>query len=142
MEKETSSQKMNTVSESINKAVKSGYRKDFLVENDALTYEGAKKSYRPEEVRIRNFYRFEGESDPADSSILYLLKTSDGTMGTLLDAYGMYADPSIALFVKKVQEIHKKLPGEKTGIKKDMLIIAAVLGGAFLALQLLCREKD
>src|SRR5690606_1151814 len=132
--------KMNTVSESINKSIKSGYKKDFLIQDDQLTFEGARRSYRPEEVRIQNFYRFEGESDPADNSILYLLRTKDGTKGTLLDAYGPYADPSITRFVKKVEEIHKKQPGESSDPRKNMLLAAAILGGAYLILRLLTRE--
>jgi hypothetical protein len=41
-------------------------------------------------------------------SILYAIETSDGTKGTLVDAYGLYADEQTGSFMKEV-EIHKKV---------------------------------
>jgi hypothetical protein len=64
--------------------------------------------YTPEEVKVLNFYRFEGNSDPADNSILYAIETSDGGRGTLVDAYGPYADSKISSFMQQVDEIKKK----------------------------------
>ena len=50
------------------------------------------KFYQPEDLTIVKTYRFEGESDPGDSSILYLLEAVDGQMGYSLDAYGAYSN--------------------------------------------------
>jgi len=128
MKKETSSQKMNTISECINSAVKEGYTRDFFIGDQGLSYSGTERMYGPEEVIIKNFYRFEGESDPADSAILYLLKTRDGARGTLLDAYGVYSDEGIAAFVKEVNEIHKNSPGIRTKLSRYAKIgIGAVI---------------
>ncbi|MBG9375665.1 hypothetical protein I5907_05435 [Panacibacter sp. DH6] len=49
------------------------------------------KTYTPEELTIIKTYRFEGDSDPSESSILYLMEANDGLMGYSLDAYGMYS---------------------------------------------------
>jgi hypothetical protein len=50
------------------------------------------KVYQPEELKIIRTYRFEGESDPGDSSILYLIEANDGKIGYSLDAYGVYSN--------------------------------------------------
>lgn len=113
---------MNTISECINSAIKEGYTRDFFISGPGLSFSGAERLYAPDEVIIKNFYRFEGESDPADSAILYLLKTRDGAQGTLLDAYGVYADEDIAAFVKEVNEIHKNRPNIRTKLSRYLKI--------------------
>ena len=50
------------------------------------------KIYQPEELVIIKTYRFEGASDPSDSSILYILQANDGLRGFSLDSYGVYSD--------------------------------------------------
>lgn len=49
---------------------------------------GAGKLYQPDELTIIKTYRFEGDSNPDDSSILYLIETNDGYTGYCIDAYG------------------------------------------------------
>jgi hypothetical protein len=53
---------------------------------------GNGKYYTPDQLKIIKTYRFEGESDPADSSIVYILEAHDGYKGYTLDAYGVYSD--------------------------------------------------
>ena len=50
------------------------------------------KTYKPDELTIIKTYRFEGASDPADSSILYIIEANDGLIGYSLDSYGVYSD--------------------------------------------------
>jgi hypothetical protein len=49
------------------------------------------KPYRPQDLEIVRTLRFEGQSDPADMEILYIIKTNDGLYGYSLDAYGAYS---------------------------------------------------
>jgi hypothetical protein len=51
---------------------------------------GKGKTYSPEELKIIKVFRFEGESDPGDSSVLYIIEANDGLIGYSIDAYGMY----------------------------------------------------
>ena len=51
-----------------------------------------KKYYQPEELKIIRTYRFEGESDPEDNAIIYLIEANDGLIGYNIDAYGAYSD--------------------------------------------------
>lgn len=106
--KTTSTEKMETLSEAVNHAVKEGFTENFKFSSIGLTTEPEGKYYSPKEVRIINFYRFEGYSDPQDNSILYLLETSDRKKGLLVDAYGMYADDKLSNFLHEVEEINKK----------------------------------
>lgn len=105
---DTSSEKMSTLSSSINLAISKGYNAEFIAQANGMLWDTVNKYYDPEEVWIDNFYRFEGESDPADASILYLISTTDGKKGVLIDAYGAYDDANVSEFVHKVREIHKK----------------------------------
>lgn len=49
------------------------------------------KTYHQGEVIILRTYRFEGESDPGDAAIVYLIQASDGSLGYCMDGYGMYS---------------------------------------------------
>jgi hypothetical protein len=87
-----------------------GFTKDFRVNDDGtLCSMGDDKTYGPGDVRIVNFYRFEGETDPDDMSILYALECNDGTKGTISNSYGPMADADIDAFMVKVQDLGKNL---------------------------------
>ena len=65
----------------------------------------AGKLYKPEDLTIVKTYRFEGESDPSDSTILYLMEANDGLTGYSIDAYGAYSnhdDNTYDEFIRKI----------------------------------------
>ncbi len=101
---------MSTLTERINKAVKDGYTDSLKVTKQGLYSTMKDKTYGPDEVRVIDFCRFEGQSDPADNSIMYVIETADGVKGTLVDAYGAYADEHVNKFMTEVEEISKKHP--------------------------------
>ena len=100
---------MKSLATCLSRMVSEGYTEDFTITDTGLFSLNQKRYYKPEEIQVVNFYRFEGESDPDDNAILYIIETTDGTKGTLLDAYGVYNDPAISQFMKQVQDIHKKI---------------------------------
>ncbi len=53
---------------------------------------GNGKFYVPEDLKIIKTYRFEGDSDPSDSSVLYVIEAKDGLIGYSIDAYGVYSN--------------------------------------------------
>ena len=58
----------------------------------------------PEEFTVDETYRFEDDSTPDDSSVLYVISSRDGKVkGTLVDAYGVYADSLNDEMVQKLQ---------------------------------------
>jgi hypothetical protein len=98
---------MNTLTDRINKAIKNGYTDNMKMSKQGLcSSQGT--VYAPAEVKIVDFCRFEGQSDPGDNAILYIIETADGVKGTLVDAYGTYADEYINKFMSEVEEINKQ----------------------------------
>ena len=85
-----------------------GYKEDFAIEDERLKCLSTEKLYSPADITIINFFRFEGQNDPDDSSIMYVIETNDGKKGTVIDAYGAYADPDISAFITEVEVIQKK----------------------------------
>ena len=81
---------MNTLSQILNRLTVKGYDKEFRWTEEGFTVDD--KVYQPEDLTILKTYRFEGESDPADSSILYVIEANDHLIGYSLDAYGTYSD--------------------------------------------------
>lgn len=99
---------MNTLSALVNKVVKDGYTDSFKVTKKGLYSNATDRYFTPGDVHVKNFYRFEGESDPADNSIMYVIETSDGLKGTLVDAYGAYSDDGVNKFMQEVEDMNKK----------------------------------
>lgn len=99
---------MKTLMECMESLRKYGFTENFMAKANGLHALDSKKVYKPEDVAIVNFYRFEGESDPADNSILYAIETNDGLKGQLSNAYGAYADQHVTKFIEEVEEIEKK----------------------------------
>ena len=64
---------------------------EFTMTEKGFTTDNS-KFYQPEDLKIIRTYRFEGESDPSDSSIIYLIEANDGLIGYSMDAYGVYSD--------------------------------------------------
>jgi len=72
-----------------------GYNYTFLF--------GTANSPKPEEWCVAGFYRFEGKTNPSDSSIAYLLhKTDNSARGILVNAYSIYSSRKIEDFINKV----------------------------------------
>ncbi len=102
---------MQSLSSCLAKVGKDGYTHDMKMENGILQSLLSGKSFYPNEVKVVNFFRFEGLSDPDDSAILYILEMNDGTKGTLVDAYGVYSSSEVDQFMKAVEDFQKSPPG-------------------------------
>ncbi len=99
---------MSSLEACMNKLEGLGYTDQYKVEKGKLLINLTnKKKYKPKDVKAANFYRFEGVSDPDDTSILYAIETSDGRKGTLVDAYGMYSDDDTGEFLNQIEIIKK-----------------------------------
>ena len=99
---------MKSLASCLAKITHDGYQEDFRVTDMGLEAVQKQIHYSSDEIRVINFFRFEGESDPSDNAILYVIEAVDGTKGTLVDSYGTYNDPRIASFMENVN-ITKKL---------------------------------
>lgn len=86
---------------------KMGFTTQFEVKSTLLHSLKTNRSYAPDQVKISHFFRFEGESNPDDSAIMYAIDTNNGEKGTLVDGYGTAADSETANFIRNVKNIQK-----------------------------------
>lgn len=86
----TSINEMTTLTSVLEKLRMKKMDNELRMTNEGMTA-GKNKFYQPADLTIIKTYRFEGDSDPSDSSILYVIEANDGLIGYSLDAYGMYS---------------------------------------------------
>lgn len=97
---------MTTLSRVMEKLHEKGYDHELkMSDHGRMQSVDKQKIYNPDELKIIKTYRFEGESDPADMSILYLIEDKDGNVGYVLDAYGVYSTHEEAGFDEFIQKI-------------------------------------
>lgn len=80
-----------------------GFNKNFRIEGNRLISNETRKTYASDEVQLVDFYRFEGDSNPGDSSILYALETASGEKGTLINNYGAGANLETDEFLQRIE---------------------------------------
>jgi len=106
---------MSPMTNRMNSAKEKGFTEDFDVESAThLINNRTQIRYAPEAVDIVNYYRFEGMSDPGDSSILYEIQTSDGVKGLLATPYGPTCPAYVAEFMSKIELMEKQRNGIST----------------------------
>ena len=91
-----------TLSQVVNQLKDRGYSTDFKLEEGMLKSLKTGRTYLPENLRIMEQHRFEGESNPADMSVVFAIKTHDGIKGTVISSYGTYADIPLIKFMDQV----------------------------------------
>lgn len=97
---------MNTLSQILEKLRKKGIDNEIKMTDHGKMQGVGQKIYSPEDLTIIKTYRFEGDSDPGDNAVLYILEDKDGQIGYILDAYGMYTSQENAGF----DDFLKKIP--------------------------------
>ena len=94
-----------TLSEAMNALKKKGFTYEFDIKNASLYHQAAEAEFKAHQLKVVEIHRFEGLTNPADSSILYAIACEDGSKGLLVDAYGMYADTNKTAFMSDVEII-------------------------------------
>lgn len=94
----------DTLSAAISDLRKNGYTTDFNTGFDCIVcHEPHPVSLPAEEFEIVAVHRFEGESNPSDESVLYVIESKDKQMkGLLVNAFGIYADNLSDKMLKKL----------------------------------------
>ena len=70
-----------------------GFTTDFNIAFDNIECKTTGTCLSPSQFEIVEHYRFEGDTNPSDSSVIYAVQSHDGVLkGTLISAYGMYSD--------------------------------------------------
>jgi len=95
---------MPTLSETMNELRKEGYVEDFNLQQNCLECRNREFKVFADEFKVDKFFRFEGASNPSDSSILYAISsTSKNLKGLLVNAYGIYSEPMTDEMIEKLQ---------------------------------------
>ena len=88
---------MNTLSQILEKLRLKGLDNEIkMTDHGKMQGVGLNKIYSPEDLTIIKTYRFEGDSDPADNSVLYILEDKDHQIGYILDDCGMYTSQDVS----------------------------------------------
>lgn len=83
----------DTVSQAITALRGAGYVEDFNLTPDCLECRSGQIKLFANYFQVDQFFRFEGDSDPADESIVYAISSKDKKLkGVLVNAFGVYGD--------------------------------------------------
>jgi hypothetical protein len=83
-----------------------GYETDFEVETFCLYCSDLDIRLNPEAFHVDEFYRFEGDSNPDDSAVLYAITSDTGVRGTLVDGYGASSSNVSFEMARKLRSHH------------------------------------
>lgn len=83
----------DTLVEGINALRKLGYTEDFNLRQNCIECRNGDFEIFHNEFEIDKHFRFEGESNPDDSSILYAISSEKYNLkGILVNGYGIYSE--------------------------------------------------
>lgn len=98
----------NTLTETMEALRQEGYTADFNLKENCLECGDGKFQIMHHEFEIDKFFRFEGETDPADESILYAISSHKYNLkGVFVNAFGIYSDPVADELMKKLSFAHE-----------------------------------
>lgn len=86
-----------------------GFTNDFDLKATCIECARLQLQLHPDHFDIVEVYRFEGETNPDDSAVLYAIEGKDGLKGVMIDAYGVYANPLSTDLLAKLQVKHDSL---------------------------------
>ena len=93
----------DTVSQAVNELRARGYTMDFNLQENCIICNQQK--FNPEDFKIAEVYRFEGDSDPADEAIVYAIESKNGLKGVLVNGYGISAETLSSEMAKKLSMV-------------------------------------
>lgn len=89
--------------EAVNGLRARGYNYDFHFEDACLHCSKISESFSSEDLKITEYYRFEGMSDPEDNTVIYAIESKNGHRGIIIDAYGAYSDEHKSAFLSGIR---------------------------------------
>ena len=93
-----------TLSETMNDLRKEGYVEDFNLKQNCLECRNGEYQVFADEFKIDKYFRFEGESNPSDSAILYAISSDRYNLkGVLVNAYGIYSESMTDDMLEKLE---------------------------------------
>jgi hypothetical protein len=96
--------KYHTLSEKMNELRREGYTEDFNLQQNCLECRNGSFKVFTDEFKVDKYYRFEGQTDPADQAILYAISSDIHQLkGVLVNAYGIYSEPITDEMLEKLE---------------------------------------
>jgi hypothetical protein len=93
-----------TLSGTMNELRKEGYVEDFNLQQNCLECRHGQFKVFADEFKIDKFFRFEGQSNPSDSAILYAISSDKHNLkGVLVNAYGIYSETITDEMLEKLE---------------------------------------
>lgn len=107
MDQDNLKESFGTLSETINGLMKLGYIHDFNISEECLVCHQTNITLSPNDFQIDKVYRFEGESNPEDQSILYAISSAKFDIkGVLVNGYGISSDDTTSKLIEKLETHH------------------------------------
>lgn len=94
----------DTLVQALNELYQRGYIHNFRIDETGQMIENPKSRYSPSEVRLLEYHRFEGMTNPSDMSIVYAVETKNGIKGTVVDSYGAAGTDYVSAFMNLAQQ--------------------------------------
>jgi hypothetical protein len=94
----STSKSMTPYSKVIEELESKGYGDGITIGKHGAHFGESEKQYSAEELTIVRVYRFEGESNPADESVIFAIEAEDKSQGYIINAYGTYSDEDNAYY--------------------------------------------
>jgi hypothetical protein len=101
----STSRSMTPLSVVLKRIADKGYGRELKISEDGARLDENGSVYSAGQLTIIKVYRFEGESDPGDMAVVYLVHTADEEKGFLMNAYGPYSDQDNPYYDDFVKEI-------------------------------------
>ena len=95
-----------TMAEAVDELRRRGFTTEFTGNNENGQVTAGDETFTSDELTIVEHHRFEGMSDPDDSSVVYALEAPNGLKGVLVDAYGAYANWKTGALLKHTKDSH------------------------------------
>ena len=110
----TAMKNFETLVDATNDLMKRGYTANLSLEGDTVDDKDQDIHMTAEDFEIDEFYRFEGQSNPSDMSIVYAINSAKYNLkGILINAYGTYANDSSSAIDAKLH--HGQVSGNLHG---------------------------
>jgi hypothetical protein len=105
----------NNLVEATNDLMKRGYTENLSLDGETVDDKIKNIKMAADDFEIDEFYRFEGESNPDDASIIYAVTSQKYELkGVLVNAFGAYANTSSSAIKAKLHydQVSHHLHGE------------------------------
>lgn len=94
----------DTLTEALNDLRQRGYGLDYNLTGAQACCDEAQEALGPDELTIKEVYRFEGDSNPDDNMVLYAIESrkTPTNKGVLVAAYGSDVETEAATFIQRL----------------------------------------